>query len=189
MERKERWQYYISSYLRIEPTEGVPRNRLHKTVLTRNIPADSIEFEGALRRRPLEWCENLTLRVCVNTYKIIFRDPGYEFQIFTDKSLGMVPGTETSLVSERLGKVEAIRTQRFKEKFEMNNAWMKGLDHDEVANVSLHIFWGMWESLLMIWKANNEFKKWMDDGTIPEIYRLDSSPAPVATGDDTEMAS
>jgi paired amphipathic helix protein Sin3a len=149
MERKDRWKYYISSYLRIEPTEGVPRNRLHKTVLTRNIPADSAEFDSGLRRRPLDWCENLTLHVCVNTYKIIYRDPGFEFQIFTDKPLGSTPETNQSLARERLSKVEAIRTQRFKEKFEMNNAWMKGLDRDEVANV------------------NNDFKKWIEDGIVP----------------------
>lgn len=157
MERKERWQYYISSYLRIEPTEGVPRNRLHKTVLTRNIPADSADFDSGMRRRPLDWSEQLTLRVCVNTYKIIYRDPGFEFQIFTDKPLG------ENLALERLSKVEAIRTQRFKEKFEMNNTWMKGLDRDEVANV------------------NNDFKKWMDEGIVPG-----STPAPPA---DTEMTS
>lgn len=164
MERKERWQYYISSYVRIEPTEGVPRNRLHKTVLTRNIPADSAEFDSGIRRRPLDWCENLTLRVCVNTYKIIYRDPGYEFQIFTDKSLDKNPETNEYFARERLSKVETIRTDRFREKFEMNNSWMKGLDRDEVANI------------------NNDFKKWMEEGIVPGS----ASTVPSA---DTDMTS
>ncbi len=159
MERKERWQYYISSYLRIEPTEGVPRNRLHKTVLTRNIPISDAELDSSTRRRPLDWYENLTLRVCVNTYKIIYRDPGSEFCIFTDKPLGTKPGSREHYAHERLSKVEAIRTQRFKEKFELNNAWMKGLDRDEVANVNSH------------------FKKWMEEGVVPGSVSL-ALPAP-----------
>jgi paired amphipathic helix protein Sin3a len=47
MERKERWQYYTSSYIRLEPTEGIDRSRLHKTVLTRNLPSGEIDTEEA----------------------------------------------------------------------------------------------------------------------------------------------
>uniref|UniRef100_A0A8H7TVK4 Sin3 C-terminal domain-containing protein n=1 Tax=Bionectria ochroleuca TaxID=29856 RepID=A0A8H7TVK4_BIOOC len=35
MQLRERWQYYISSFIRIEPTEGIPRSRLQRVVLAR----------------------------------------------------------------------------------------------------------------------------------------------------------
>jgi paired amphipathic helix protein Sin3a len=166
MERMERWQYYTSSYVRIEPTEGIPRNLLHKTVLTRNLPSPDADIEeiGVLPK-PLVFDEDLTLRICVNTYKMLYKYPGSEFFIYTDKTLGNDPKTKTSAARERLQKFEDARKQRFKEKFEMNNAWMKGLNHDQVS------------------KITRDFKKWTEEGILP------GQDAPSASGiGDVEMA-
>lgn len=162
MERMQRWQYYIASYVCIEPTEGVPRNRLHKTVLTRNLPSTDTD-DASHQLKALVYKEDLTLRICVNTYKMMYKHPGSEFFIYTDKSLGDDPKTKASAARERLQKYEDARKQRFKEKFEMNNAWMKGLNHDEVSKVTM------------------DFKKWTDEGVIP-------GPAAHATSGDVEMS-
>jgi paired amphipathic helix protein Sin3a len=149
MERMESWQYYTSSYIRTEPTEGIPRQRLHKTVLTRNRASADANFEeGGVLPKPLAYKEDLTLRICVNTYKMMYKEFGSEYFIYTDKPLGTDPKTNVSAARERLQKFEDSRSQRFKEKFEKNNAWMKNLSHDEVS------------------KINMDFKKWTDNGVI-----------------------
>ncbi|PMD20809.1 transcriptional regulatory protein-like protein SIN3 [Hyaloscypha hepaticicola] len=164
MEQKERWQYYISSYIRIEPTEGVPRSRLHKSVLTRNLPSTDAESEDSnAQPKPILFNEDLTLRVCVNTYKIVYKHPGSEYFIYTNKPLTYDPKTKESTARERLRKFETIRNERAKEKFEMNNRWMRGLDRDAVA------------------KVNSDFKKWMDEGIVP------GSEAPATVPADVEM--
>jgi paired amphipathic helix protein Sin3a len=167
MERMERWQYYTSSYIRTEPTEGIPRHRLHKTILTRNRASADIDFEeGGVLPKPLAYQEDLTLRICVNTYKMIYKPHGSEYFIYTDKPLGTNPETTVSVARERLQKFEDARSQRFKEKFEKNNAWMKNLSHDEVS------------------KINMDFKKWTEEGIIPGT----EAPATNGASDDVDMA-
>ena len=165
MERMERWQYYTSSYVRVELTEGIPRNHLHKTILTRNLPSADAEIdETGVLPKPLAYDEDLSLRICVNTYKMLYKYPGSEYFIYTDKTLTTDPTTNTSAARERLRKYEDARTQRFKEKFEMNNAWMKNLNHDEVSKITM------------------DFKKWTDEGIVPG-----TEPSNTGT-DDVEMA-
>ncbi|KAG9232420.1 putative paired amphipathic helix protein pst1 [Amylocarpus encephaloides] len=162
MERMERWQYYASSYVRIEPTEGIPRNLLHKPLLTRNLPSADAEIEDAgVLPKPLAFEEDLTLRICANTYKMMYKFPGSEYFIYTDKMMGIDSKTGQSAARERLRKCEDARTQRFKEKFEMNNAWMKNLNHDEVSKITM------------------DFKKWIDEGILPN----GDTPDPVADAD------
>jgi len=159
MERKERWQYYTSSYVRIEPTEGVPRKYLRKVVLTRNLPSVDTESEdGSSQRKPLVWTEDLTLRICVNSFKIIYKQPGEEYFIYADKPLG---GGADGAARKRLQKGEDARNQRFREKFGMNTKWMKDLNHDEVQ------------------QYNQGFQKWIAGDDAPE--------APVANNADVDM--
>jgi paired amphipathic helix protein Sin3a len=153
MERKERWQYYTSSYVRIEPTEGVPRKYLRKVVLTRNLPSGDTESEdGSSQRKPLVWAEDLTLRICVNSFKIIYKQPGEEYFIYADKTLG---GGAEGATRKRLQKVEDARNQRFREKFGMNTKWMKGLPHDQVQDI------------------NQNFQKWIAGDDAPEVEAAD----------------
>ncbi len=149
MERKERWQYYNSSYIRQEPTEGVPRGNLQRALLFRNLAGVDGDFDESNPKRPLIYKEELNLRVDVNTYKIIYREPGEEWFFYSGNPLTFDPKTKESAARERLRKFENVRTERFKEKFEMNNAWMKGRDRDEVA------------------KVNDDFKKWIENGNVP----------------------
>ncbi|KAF7953552.1 uncharacterized protein EAE97_000951 [Botrytis byssoidea] len=154
MQRKERWQYYTSSYVRIEPTEGVPRRLLRKSLLTRNLPSGDTDSEdGSNQRKPLVWGEDLTLRICVNSYKIIYKEPGVEYFIYADKALG---GGEEGETRQRLKKVEESRNQRFHEKFGMNNRWMKEKSHEEVSRI------------------NQEFRKWVNEGVLPSTQAAGS---------------
>lgn len=162
MERMARWQYYVSSYIRIEPTEGVNRGKIRKSLLLRNVPSPDTDAEEP---KPIVFNEDLTLQICANSHKIVYKQGGTEFFIYTDKSMTRDSETGVNAARERLKKYEDVRTEKFKEKFEMNNAWMKGLDHDAVS------------------KATMEFKKWTDEGILP------GTEAPVASGSgDVEMA-
>ncbi|KAF4635150.1 hypothetical protein G7Y89_g2941 [Cudoniella acicularis] len=165
MARMERWQYYTSSYIRIEPTEGIQRVHMRKSVLARNMPSPDADVDdGANQPKPIVYEEDLVLRICVNSYKMIYKYPGSEFFIYTDKPLTYDPKTKTSAARERLQKFEDARKQRFKEKFEMNNAWMKGLNHDQVSKITM------------------DFKKWTDEGVLP------GGGVPATPGaDDVEM--
>lgn len=162
MQRKERWQYYTSSYVRIEPTEGVPRRLLRKSLLTRNLPSGDTDSEdGSNQRKPLVWSEELVLRICVNSYKIIYRQPGTEYFIYADKGLG---GGENGETRQRLKKVEESRNQRFHEKFGMNNRWMKEKSHEEVSRI------------------NQEFRKWVNEGVLPFSTQAAGVSISIASG-------
>merc|ERR1711964_430473 len=132
MERKERWQYYNSSYVRAEPTEGVPRGNLQKVLLFRNISGADSDFDEGNPKKPLiprglestHRGEHLQDHLSRARYRVVF---------YSGNPLTYDPETNESAARERLRKFENVRTERFKEKFEMNNAWMKGLDRDQPA--------------------------------------------------------
>lgn len=163
MERKERWQYYTSSYVRFEPTEGIDRTLLHKSVLTRNLPNGDIDSEDlSIQRKPLVWAEDLTLRICVNSSKIIFKEPGSEYFIYTDKPLTWDAEKDMASAGVRLEKVTKSRNDRFKEKWVDNSPWMKDLD------------------LEVVQKKTAETRKWIADGTLPGTAPVAEEPSVAA---------
>ncbi|KAK8008505.1 hypothetical protein PG991_011056 [Apiospora marii] len=146
MELKERWQYYISSYMRVEPTEGVPRSRLQKTVLARNLPSSDVDSDDGDQPKPLRYDENLVLRICLNSNKIHWEEETSEWFIYSTE-----PDTaeEKAKAAERASAVTEHRSQLFSEKFVMNSAWMRNVNPDEVQ------------------KANEKFQKWFKEGVAP----------------------
>ncbi|PBP19871.1 hypothetical protein BUE80_DR009373 [Diplocarpon rosae] len=148
MGRKEAWEYYITSYAREDPTEGVPRNKIKKSFLDRNLTGVDAEFDDGTSKKALVYYENLGFRIDVNNYKIKY-DPGEEYFFYSVLPFTYDPETKESVARGRLRKFENVRAERFKEKFEMNNVWMKGLDRDEVA------------------KKNEDFKAWTEDAIYP----------------------
>jgi paired amphipathic helix protein Sin3a len=150
MELKDRWQYYVSSYVRVEPTEGVPRDdRMRRSLLMRNLPdAETLTEDAANPKKPLVFVEDLSLRICVNSFKIIYRAPGSEYYLYTNNPLTWDKDENSSSARLRLQKYEEARNEKFQEGFEMNNEWMKGLDHDEVQNITLAC------------------KRWIEDGIL-----------------------
>jgi paired amphipathic helix protein Sin3a len=143
MERKERWKYYTSSFVRVEPTEGVPRDRVRKSVLTRNLPSgfdseSDSDSNASQHRKPFAYNEGLVLRICVNTYQLTYKKETEEWFLYKDIR-----------ESPYAAQVSENRNQRFREKFEMNSKWIKNLTQGQVQAV------------------NEGFEKWVRDGIIP----------------------
>ncbi|KAI1772684.1 hypothetical protein F4818DRAFT_425208 [Hypoxylon cercidicola] len=146
MERRERWQYYISSYMRVEPTEGVPRSRLQKTVLARNLPSSEVDSDDGDVPKPLSYDEGLVLRICLNSNKIVWEKDTSEFFVYSAEP---EDPEERAQAEEHRRAVTEHREQTFREKLVMNNAWMRGMSQDEVQ------------------KVNENFTKWFKDGVSP----------------------
>lgn len=142
MERKDRWKYYTSSFVRIEPTEGVPLHRVRKSVLTRNLAAGSDADSDAglagagAARKPLLWAEDLTLRICVNTYRLTYKTGTAEWFVYADGARDDAAAKAAKAATER-------RTRVFRDKFGTGGRWMAGKTEAEVQ------------------KANEDFAKWV----------------------------
>ncbi|KAI1855557.1 hypothetical protein JX266_000422 [Neoarthrinium moseri] len=146
MELRERWQYYISSFMRVEPTEGVPRSRLQKSVLARNLPSSDVDSDDGNVPKPLQFEENLVLRICLNSNKIVWEEGTSEYFIYN--TVPELP-EEKAAADERMSALHEHRDQRFKEKFVMNSPWMRNVNQDEVQ------------------KANEKYQNWLKDGVAP----------------------
>ncbi|KAH6656936.1 hypothetical protein BKA67DRAFT_553725 [Truncatella angustata] len=151
LELKERWQYYISSFMRVEPTEGVPRQKLRKPVLARNLPSSDVDSDDGNLPKAIQFDENLILKICLNTNKMGFEKGTSEYFIYNTIP---VTAEEQTAAEERRNMVHEWREQRLKERYVMNNGWlsdgwMKNLPQDEVQ------------------RANENFQKWVKDGVTP----------------------
>lgn len=153
MERIQQWQYYISSYMRIEHTEGVVRSRLQKVLLERNLPTDLMlkdSPENDYATKPLHVNEGLVVRICLNSSKMVFEKGTSDSFIFV--SSGNEGGSAEEEEREADAKAKEafrseIRAEKLKEKMVTNNAWMKGLSHEDVQ------------------KVNNEYQMWKEKET------------------------
>lgn len=146
MDLRDRWQYYISSYMRVEPTEGIDRSRLQKTVLLRNLPYNDVDSDDGNLPKPLKYDEGLVLHICLNSNKIAWEKDTSEYFIY---NLGPENEEEKKQADEHAQTVTDVRKQLFREKMVMNNAWMRGLTRDDVQ------------------KVNEKFHNWMLDGAAP----------------------
>ncbi|KAL2015593.1 hypothetical protein VTK56DRAFT_5189 [Thermocarpiscus australiensis] len=139
MERIQQWQYYISSYMRIEHTEGIVRSRLQKVLLERNLPSDvkeSSEDEG-YTPKPLVIHEGLVVRICLNSSKMVFEKGTSDYFIYnTGPPHGAGDGRDDNDYAAKQAFRREIRAEKLKEKMVTNNAWMKGLSHEEVQKVN-----------------------------------------------------
>lgn len=146
MERKEHWKYYTSSFVRVEPTEGVPRDRMRKTVLARNQrqtngDADSdTDSSAAIVKKPWSFDEGLILQICVNTYTITYKQGTTDFHIFNVPKATDPNNPSPATVN---------RNQHFRNKFVLNSPWMKDMSHSQVERVK------------------GDFEKWIKDGVLP----------------------
>lgn len=157
LELKERWQYYISSFMRVEPTEGVPRQKLRKPVLARNLPSSDVDSDDGNLPKPIQFDENLILKICLNTNKMGFEKGTSEYFIYNTNP---VTAEEQAAASERHAMQHEGRDQLLKEKYVMNNGWlstgwMKNLPQDEVQ------------------RTNENFQKWIKDGVVPTSHARD----------------
>ncbi|SPQ18333.1 7f40f6cf-cb5a-48eb-956d-18c86878a74f [Thermothielavioides terrestris] len=157
MERIQQWQYYISSYMRVEHTEGVVRSRLQKVLLERNLPSDAKDSpeDGGYAPKPLVIHEGLIVRICLNSSKMVFEKGTSDcFMYNNSAAAGQREGAEDGEAdggsdedreAKRAFRRE-IQADKLKEKTVTNNLWMRGLSHDEVQRV------------------NTEFQRWKEHG-------------------------
>jgi paired amphipathic helix protein Sin3a len=146
MAKHERWQYYISSYIRVEPTEGVPRSRLERAVLARNLPKDEGDGDELSVPKPIAYDESLVVSICLNTSTMVYAAGTSEYFVY-DK----VPKDpeERARLESRVKRTRQASETRLAERMVLNNAWMKNRSQEEVMN------------------ANEAFHKWAKDGIIP----------------------
>ncbi|KAK3393589.1 hypothetical protein B0H63DRAFT_406819 [Podospora didyma] len=133
MERIQQWQYYISSYMRIEHTEGVSRRRLGKVLLERNLPSDAKDAEDGYTPKPLMIQEGLVVRICLNSSKMVFEKGTSDCFIYNTNSFNS--HEDRSFHDEKQVFQQELRSDRLKDKMITNNAWMKGMSHEEVQKV------------------------------------------------------
>lgn len=142
MERIQQWQYYISSYMRIEHTEGIVRSRLQKVLLERNLPSDAKDSsEEGYTPKPFVIHEGLVVRICLNSSKMVFEKGTSDYFIY---NTGRPGADEEDDYTAKQAFRREIRAEKLKEKMVTNNAWMKGLSHEEVQ------------------KVNNDYQKWKE---------------------------
>ncbi|PWW72152.1 hypothetical protein C7212DRAFT_302264 [Tuber magnatum] len=131
LDKDERWNYYIQTYMMCAPTEGIPLGRCDKVFLTRNRPSeDDLPEDGSPREMIGNsvadgFCneENMEIRICVNTYRLFF-----------------APNTEDFMVqrrSQRLAgesKMQAVSGKRINKWHDfLNNApWMQDMSQEEI---------------------------------------------------------
>lgn len=131
LDKDERWNYYIQTYMMCAPTEGIPLGRCDKVFLRRNRPSeDDLPEDGSPREMIGNaaadgFCneENMEIRICVNTYRLFF-----------------APGTEDFMVqrkSQRLAgqsRMKEVQDKRFKKwhAFLDNAPWMNELSKKEI---------------------------------------------------------
>lgn len=146
MKLRERWQYYISSFIRVEPTEGINRSRLQKVVLTRNLPSGDAESDDEAVPKPLSYKENLTISICLKSSKMIWAPGTSEYFIY-DQS------PKTKEQRERREKfTKALsnhRESKLLEKMVHNPSWTKNMSPEQVQ------------------EQNKNFRTWMDEGIAP----------------------
>lgn len=146
MELRDRWQYYISSWTRAEPTEGVPRSRMQKVVLTRNLPSGDADSDGEFQPKAISYSEGLVLKICLNTSKIIYDKGTSNYFIY---NIAGGSEEERARQEQRSQSVTEARNQKFIEKMAMNSPWMKNLSQEEVQ------------------QAKEAYRKWKDEGILP----------------------
>jgi len=118
----QRWQYYVSSYVRVEDTEGVDHSKMSPIFRAQMARYhDLVELEDHPIPEEVQHGDNLVLRICVNTSKIMYKK-------FTSDSFAYTSKRSAA----NLAKITEARNQRFRERFVQNNKWMQGKSHDEV---------------------------------------------------------
>lgn len=129
LSQEARWSYYVSAYTMRDPTEGVPFSQMHMPFLKRSLPA-KLDQEDEYNRyyRPLEHHDGLIIRICANSYHLLYEPGSYEWSW---RSTG--PSEENAEdAAKEDAAVKERRRDRFTEKFVNNPAWAQGLSKDQV---------------------------------------------------------
>ncbi|KAL4883784.1 hypothetical protein BJY04DRAFT_24150 [Aspergillus karnatakaensis] len=167
LSQEARWSYYVSAYTMRDPTEGVPFSQMRMPFLKRNLPG-KLEQEEEYNRfyRPLVHQDGLIIRICANSYHILYEPSSNDWwwrPTLPDEAVEETAKDEAA-VKER-------RRDRFTEKFINNPSWAQGLSKDQVD------------------ESNQRFRSWIK-GTDPEreVSAAGSASDKQSNQDDVEMA-
>lgn len=129
LSQEARWSYYVSAYTMRDPTEGVAFSQMRMPFLKRNLPG-KLEQEEEYNRfyRPLVHQDGLIIRICANSYHILYEPSSYDWWWRPN-----LPSDELAEeVAKEEGAVKERRRDRFTEKFVNNPSWAHGLSKDQV---------------------------------------------------------
>jgi paired amphipathic helix protein Sin3a len=146
MQRHQKWQYYIASYIRVEPTEGVPRAQMKKTVLARNLPKDDGDNDEGYVPKPISYDESLVISICLNSAQMVWNANSSEYFIY-DKT---PKDPEEKEKLERRQRYNTMMRETKLNEMVLNNAWMKDRSQDQVKDI------------------NESFVRWAKEGVLPE---------------------
>lgn len=152
MKADDHFQYYVSSYVGMDPTEGVPQTRLQKACLSRNLPAYADSEDTGLPEKVVMY-EGLRPTIHQRNYSLNWRNAGIEYYIFpprrtvssssvnspphSNPDLPPVPAAPQKPTQDEIRtQARAFRKQKMREKLVMNNAWMRGLSQDDVQGIN-----------------------------------------------------
>lgn len=125
--RKELWQAYIASFVRIEPTEEVDVNKVFFPFPRRRIHFDE-NFIGSGEWMPFGSEEKMGIRVDPKSFGLQTVPLSYDWMTRRKiQKLDCDPETWTDVYEDENRREEVATEQSV-----MNNEWMKGLTRDEV---------------------------------------------------------
>lgn len=134
MERNQQWQYYIASYMRVEPTEGVDRSQIQKVLLERNLPSSANDAsDDGYVPKPLVVHEGLVLKVCINSYHIVYEPGTLEYFIFDSPPQSQ---DDRQFHEDKQVFMKELREEKFNEKFILNSKWMRNMSREDVSKIN-----------------------------------------------------
>lgn len=92
--QEDAWNYYLTSYLTVMPTEGVPVDNVHMPFIHRNLPDDVLndDFVSTIT-------QGLVAKVCPSTYRLFFEPSSEDF---FSRHAGSSPSTiDTKIVKDK----------------------------------------------------------------------------------------
>ncbi|KAH8692147.1 putative transcription factor [Talaromyces proteolyticus] len=124
-----RWSYYVSAYTMRDPTEGIPFSQMRMPFLKRNLPTNLEQDEEYKRYyRRLVHQDGLVIRICANSYHILYEPGSYDWWWRPTAS----NQEEVDENAKEFSTIKDRRQDRFREKFINNPSWAQGLSKDEV---------------------------------------------------------
>jgi paired amphipathic helix protein Sin3a len=119
MTPSQRWSYYTASYITRQPTEGLPTDRIRMPFLERNRPGDPDDNEDP-RVIPMANHEGLLLRICVNSYRMLYDVDTEDWFVQSGEIRGVSDKSQ-----EEAQRVREKRAKVFRAVMVEDNTWMK----------------------------------------------------------------
>ena len=146
MQLRDRWQYYISSFIRVEPTEGIDRSKLQKVVLTRNLPSGDGDSDDGNIPKPIAYHEGLTISICLKSSKMVWEPATSEYFVYDQSPKTKEQRERREKAAKALSNFREVELTK---KFVHNPVWARDMNNEEVSAI------------------NDKFRKWMDEGVLP----------------------